>query len=44
MATCTEALRKSNVLVGGPLSERLWKNGRFQKKAILEPVGAFMPP
>jgi hypothetical protein len=34
MATGTEALRKSTALVAGPPSERLWKNGRFRKKAI----------
>src|ERR1035441_4293808 len=33
--TGAEPLRKSAALVAGPLSGRLWKNGRFQKKAML---------
>jgi hypothetical protein len=43
MATGAEALRESAALVAGPLSGRPWKNGRFQKKAMLEAVGAFTP-
>src|ERR1035437_6957530 len=35
-ATVAEALRKSTALVAGPLSGRLWKNGRFQKKAMFK--------
>jgi hypothetical protein len=43
MATGTEAMRKSTALVVGPLSGRRWKNGRFQKEAMLEAVGALTP-
>lgn len=43
MASGVEALRVPAALVAGPLSERLWKNRRFQKKAMLEAVGAFTP-
>jgi len=43
MGTGTEALRESTALVAGPLSGPLWKNGRFQKKAISESVGTFTP-
>lgn len=43
MATGTEALRNSTALVAGPLSGRLWKNGRFRKNAMLTTVGAFTP-
>jgi hypothetical protein len=38
-----DALRKSTALLAESLSGRLWKNGRFQKKAISEAVGAFTP-
>jgi hypothetical protein len=43
MATGTEAPRKSAALVAGPPAARLWKKGRFQKKVMLEAVGAFTP-
>src|ERR1017187_5916962 len=35
MASGTEALRESAALVAGPVSGRLWKNGRFQNEAML---------
>ena len=41
MANGSETLRESAAPVAGPLSGRLWKNGRFQKKVMLEAVGAF---
>ena len=43
MATGAEVLPKSAALVAGPLTGRLWKNVRFQEKAMLETVGAFTP-
>jgi hypothetical protein len=43
MDTGTEAPRKSTALVVEPLSGGLWKNRRFLKKAMLEPVGVLKP-
>jgi hypothetical protein len=43
MAGGTEALREPAALVAGPLSGRLWKNSRFQNKAMLEAVVPFTP-
>jgi hypothetical protein len=43
MATRTGAPRKSTGLVAEPLSGLLWRNGRFQEKAMLEAGGALTP-
>jgi len=43
MAAGAAAPGKSTAPVAGPLSGRLLKNGRFQKKVMLEAVGAFTP-
>jgi hypothetical protein len=42
MGAGTEALRKSTALAARPLSGRLWKNGRFQKRAMSKPAIAFL--
>src|ERR1039458_2458029 len=39
MAAGPEALRESTALAAGPVSGSLWKNGRFQKKAMSVKVG-----